>query len=372
MFEKTKTLCDSFLDMGIIGFDLIAYKDGKCILRHMGGYADREKQIPVCGNEKYHIFSCSKPITVTTAMQLWEKGLFQLEDDLADYMPEFRNMTVMTEDGVVPAKNPIKIHHLFEMTAGFSYGLHTPHMDKFAEETGGVCRTRDMTRYLAKEPLLSEPGDQYRYSLCHDVLAAFVEVVSGQLFDDYVHEHIFAPLGMNDSTFLLPMERMNEVSTLYKFMTAEGKAVVRESNPYRLGTEYASGGAGCVSTVEDYIKFAEALRTGEQLLKRSTIKLMTTDRLTDYQKRTYNYADFCGYGLGMRAPIPGMPRCDYGWGGAAGAYLAIDEPNGISLYYSQHTTTPPNQGLRSMIYTTLLEELDIDIVHAVTDSNLTY
>lgn len=371
MFEKTKALCQRFLEMGVPGFDLIVYKDGQCILRYMGGYSDIEKKTPMNGKEKYHIFSCSKPITVTAAMQLWEKGLFDLDDELAKYMPEFAEMTVKTEDGIVPAQQPIRIRNLFTMTAGFSYALRSPQLVRMREETGGVCKTRDVARYLAREPLIFQPGDRYHYSLCHDVLAALVEVLSGQLFADYVQEHIFEPLGMTNSHFLLPMDRQDEVSMLHSFNAETGKAEINGKNNYRMGTEHASGGAGCVSSVEDYIKFAEALRTGEKLLKRSTIALMTTDQLTDHQKRTLTYSTH-GYGLGMRAPMDGHPRRDYGWGGAAGAYLAIDEPNGISLYYGQHMISSPNQGLKAQVYTSVLEGLGISATHTVTDNKLTY
>ena len=371
MFEKTKALCQSFLEMGVPGFDLAVYKDGQCILRHMGGYSDIEKQTPICGNEKYHIFSCSKPITVTAAMQLWEKGLFQLDDELSKYMPEFAHMTVKTEDGIVPATEPIRIRNLFTMTAGFSYALRSPQLVRMREETNGICRTRDVARYLAKEPLVFQPGDQYNYSLCHDVLAAFVEVISGQLFADYVQEHIFKPLGMENSHFLLPMERLSEVSTLHTFNAETGKAEVRGMHGFRMGTEHASGGAGCVSSVEDYIKFAEALRTGEKLLKRSTIALMTQNHLTPHQKSTYSRTTH-GYGLGMRSLLEGQTRTDYGWGGAAGALLAIDEVNGISLYYSQHLLNSPNQGMREKVYTSVLEDLGITATHTTTDSKLTY
>ena len=96
MFEQTKALCQRFLQMGVPGFDMIVYKDGQCVLRHMGGYADRENKIPMQGNEKYHIYSCSKLITCVAAMQLWEKGMFSLEDDLADYLPAFRERMVKT------------------------------------------------------------------------------------------------------------------------------------------------------------------------------------------------------------------------------------------------------------------------------------
>ncbi|MBR2366006.1 MAG: beta-lactamase family protein, partial [Oscillospiraceae bacterium] len=141
MFEQTKALCQHFLDVGIPSFDLIVYKDGECILRHMGGYADPDKKIPMRGNEKHHIYSCSKVITCVAAMQLWEKGLFSLDDDLADYLPAFREMTVKTENGIEKAKNPIKIHHLFEMTSGMTYNIETPELLEYYEACDHRCPT---------------------------------------------------------------------------------------------------------------------------------------------------------------------------------------------------------------------------------------
>lgn len=355
MFEQVKSLCDSFLDMGVPGFDLMVYKDGQQVLRYMGGFSDLENKCPVQGNEHYNIYSCSKPITCTAILQLWEKGMFSLDDRLSDYMPEFAEMTVQTDHGVRKADNPIRIHHLFEMTAGFSYDLHSPHLEALRVDTQGRCPTREAMKYLAKEPLLFEPGDQYRYSLCHDVLAALVEVLSGQRFEDYVKKNIFDPLGMKASTFLLPVEQLDTVAAHYRFNAETGKPELRSKMPaYRLGSQYAAGGAGCVSTVEDYIKFAEALRIGDIVLGKDTIRLMATDRLTDHQKRTYTLSTY-GYGLGVRTPKVGSARTDFGWGGAAGAYLAVDIPNGISLFYAQHLLTSPNQGIRSRVYTQVLQ-----------------
>lgn len=128
------------------------------------------------GNEKYNIYSCSKVITCTAVLQLYEKGLFSLNDKLSDYMPEFYEMTVKTENGVKKAEKPILIKHLFEMTAGFSYNV-TPQIYKCKEETNGRCQTRELMKYLAKEPLLFEPVDRWEYSICHDALAVLVEVV---------------------------------------------------------------------------------------------------------------------------------------------------------------------------------------------------
>lgn len=382
MLEKTKQFCDSFLDRGLPGFDIAVYQHGKCVLRYFNGYSDLEKQIKMNGKERYNIYSCSKVITCVAAMQLWERGLFSLEDKLSDYMPEFEKMTVKTEDGGTrSAKNPILIKHLFEMTAGFSYERHSPNMKKGFEETEGRCPTREMMRYLAKEPLLFEPGDRWEYSLCHDVLAALVEVLSGQRFEDYVREHIFDPLGMNDTTFMLPNGEKDGLAAQYVFRDGKAVNIGKSIWDYKLGSEYASGGAGGISTVDDYMKFLEALRTGDRILKKETVALMATDRLTEHQKRTFWTKDTHGYGLGVRCPQKDAEKIlDFGWGGAAGAYLAIDVENAISLYFGTHMLTAPIQGLRSMLYrfvrAELIDESELDEVYQSLESlhnyHLTY
>ena len=356
MFEQTKKFCDSLLQKGVPYFDVAVFVDGKCVLRYNGGFTDLEKTRPVTGKERYNIYSCSKPITVTAAMQLWEKGLFNLEDPLANYMPEFSEMTVKTETGIRKAEKPILVRHLFEMTAGFSYALRSPELLKAREELDG-CPTREVMRYLAKEPLLFEPGEQWNYSLCHDVLAALVEVISGQRFEDYVHDHIFAPLGMAQSTFVLPEAERDGLATQYRFNSEKGIAEpCGQDCVYMFGSRYASGGAGCVTTVDDYMKFVEGLRTGK-LVKPETLRLMTTDRLTEQQRRTYTLAKSCGYGLGMRCKKEGGTRTDFGWGGAAGAYLAVDEERNMTIYLAMHMLNSPTQGIKGSIYRFVCAEL---------------
>ena len=358
MFNYTKALCKSFLNMGVPGFDLSVFRDGKEIFRRRGGYSDLENKIPVKGDELYDIYSCSKPITVTAAMQLWEKGLFDIEDELSKYLPEYKEMTVRTDDGVVKAENPILIRHLFTMTAGFSYDLNSPELQRLKKDTDGKCPTREFSRYLAKEPLYFEPGTKYRYSLCHDVLAVLVEVLSGQKFEDYVKEHIFHPLGMEKADFLLPVDKYCNVAPRYNYLN--GKVVLGDKIPvYRLGSEHASGGAGCVCTVDDYMKFIEGLRT-YTLLKKETIELITRPWLAEKGPCAFE-SEFYTYGLGMRMRKPGTPHSDFGWGGAAGATLHIDIPNGLTVFYAQHLTNPPNQSLRPYIYTAVLKDLGFDV-----------
>ena len=373
MFENTKALCESFLSMGVPFFDILVYKDGKELFRHNGGYIDLENKIPVKGNELFNIYSCSKPITVTAAMQLWEKGLFDLEDKVSKYLPEFENMTVRQADGsVVPAKNPMLIRQLFTMSAGLSYDLRSPWLEQLKTDTDGRCPTREFARYLAKEPLYSEPGTEYRYSLGHDVLAALVEVLSGEKFEDYTRRHIFEPMGMTRTDFLKDPATYDEIATHYVFR--DGKAQLRPKWPaYRLGTEHASGGAGCVSTTEEYIRFMEGLRTCK-LLKKATIDLIRRDWLNDSEKQTYPLGSY-NYGLGMRSRKPGDDHNDFGWGGAAGATLHIDMEHGLSVFYVQHLTLSPNQAIRTRVYTAVLQDLgyDVEVEIPTPDANsLTY
>lgn len=357
MFEKTKEFCDSLLEYGLPGFDLVVYQDGKCILRYMNGYSDIENKVKMNGNERYNLYSASKVITCVAALQLLEKGLFTLEDKLSDYMPEFTQMMVKTEDGIRKAEKPIRIKHLFEMTAGFSYDVHSPQIKLGISETGGKCPTREMMKYLAKEPLLFEPGDRWEYSLAHDVLAALVEVVSGEKFEVYVKKNIFDVAGMSRSTFMLPEEELDTLTEQYRY--EDGKLVNMGKNilsPYKFGSEYASGGAGGISTVDDYMKFLEALRTCK-LLKPETLKLMMTDRLTEEQKRTYKRRANHGYGLGVRCPNGDEKYVDFGWGGAACAYLAVDVENKISVFLGTHVVFSPAQELRFYLYRFVRDEL---------------
>lgn len=358
MFEETKRFCDTFLEKGMPGFDLMVMKDGKEVLRYKNGFSDAERGIPVRGNEKYNIYSCSKVMTCVAAMQLWEKGLFSLDDRLSDYMPEFEKMNVATENGVRPAKRPILIHNLFEMTAGFTYDRSTDNIRRAKDETGGRCPTREFMKYYARDPLAYEPGDEWLYSLGHDVLAALVEVISGQKFEEYVKESIFDPLGMNDSTFLLPESERKNVAPLYRYNKETGRSepLGTPVPEYVFGSEYASGGAGVVSTVEDCMKFAEGVRL-RKIIKDGTVELMKTDRLTEKERPYYwNKTDY-GYGLGVRcAKKDGFFR-DYGWGGAAGAYLAIDDERGLSLYFASHMLSSPLRRFRPYIYRFVCAEL---------------
>ena len=303
MFEHLKDFCDSFLQYDIPGFDLAVYRKGDCVFRYFAGYSDIENKVEMTGQERYNIYSCTKMFTCTAAMQLWEKGLFKLEDKLSDYMPEFRNMTVRTEQGIVLAEKPIRIYDLFQMTAGFTYDRYTENMKQAGVDTNGRYPTRETMRYLAKDPLSFQPGDTWQYSLCHDVLAALVEVLSGEKFEDYAKKYIFDVVGMPRTTMMLPENELDTLACQYAYRenTQKSENIGKRIWNYKFGPEYASGGAGGISTVDDYVSFLEALRTGK-LLKPETVDIMRKNRLDDKQIEGFaaSYGRYHGYGLGVR------------------------------------------------------------------------
>lgn len=374
MFENVKAMCQSFLKMGVPYFDVVIYKDGEEILRYMDGYVDMEKKTRPTGKELLYVYSSSKPVTVTAALQLWEKGLFDLNDELSKYLPEYKEITVQTPDGPVPAKNPILIWHLFTMTAGFSYSLEGGWLDVLRARTDGKCPTREVARALAKEPLQFDPGTDYQYSLAHDVLAALVEVISGKNFNDYVTENIFEPMGMTRSTFLLPENRTDEIATIYRYNKQAHSITKVESNDYRFGEDHASGGAGLVTCVDDYIKFTEGLRTFK-LLKKETVEMIDKNWLTPEQHEKFGHKVNYFYGLGMRTAKPGTARADFGWGGAAGTMMHVDIPHGISVFYSQHLLGSPNHAMRTRVYDALLKDLGYELeveIPAAIENEITY
>ena len=190
------------------------------------------------------------------------------------------------------------------------------------------------------------------------MLAALVEALSGQPFEAYVRNHITEPLGMGSTTFMLPEEEIGTIAQQYVYngQTETRRRLDGHIWNYKLGPAFASGGAGGISTVDDYIKFLEALRTGDSILRRETVDLLSTDQLTDAQRATSWGTDGYSYGLGCRcrsALRPDDGPTDFGWGGAAGAYAAVDRAHGFTVFYAQHmlsSRAQPRRGLMPELY----------------------
>lgn len=339
-FSALSSLLDQILEAGIPGYDCAVFYRHEPVYRRCGGYADREARIPMRQDLLYYIYSATKVLTVTSILQLAERGALRLTDALADYLPEYRSMAVAGSGGLTPAQKPITIRDLLCMTGGLGYELESPSISACRAATGGACPTREVIRSLAAEPLLFQPGTRWNYSLGHDVLGAVVEVVSGQALGEYMRQNIFAPCGMKDTTFRRTADQDARFCPQYDFQADTGLIVPMDSvNPYVLGSAYESGGAGLISSVDDYCRFQEALVSGA-LLRMETVKAMQTPQLTQQELEGYDWPGLHGYytyGYGVRTPLPasGLPP-EFGWGGAAGALTMMDTEHCVTLYYAQH------------------------------------
>lgn len=382
-FEYMKNFMDSLTEWIIPGNSVVIYKDGKKVFEYSSGYSDLEKKIKKTGEEQLYIYSCSKVATVTAALQLYEQGKFLLSDPLYEYLPEFKKMYVKDGDRIKAAENPITIRDLFTMTAGLSYATNTPAFEKARKLTDGKMDTRTVIKCLAEEPLLFEPGARWNYSLCHDVLAVLAEVVSGMRFSEYMKKHIFEPLDMNNSYYHAPNDVIISPQYIYEIQDTKNivelqqkehtTGVVKRAygNELVFGENYDSGGAGIITTVDDYAKFAAALAnsgTGlnnNRILSSATVKLMKTNQLNEAQRKTMNWRRLrgYGYGLGVRTLIDKAESGsnssigEIGWGGAAGATIIADTEAKVALCYAHHMLNPQEEyyqpRLRNVLYSCL-------------------
>lgn len=346
-FEALSTYLEEMPLRGIPACEIAVTKDGKTVFRKCVGFSDAAQTKPVSEKDIYWIFSASKVITCIAAMRLVEEGRIALSDPVSRYIPEYADLKIQKKDGtLVPARNTLAVEHLFTMTSGMTYAIKTPNI------LGATDRsTLGLVRAMAKDALKFEPGTHYLYSLSHDVLAAVVEVASGMRFGDYLSEIIFKPLGIRDMGFRPSDEQRARFSAMYHYQSGEGRSVEKPlSNAYILSDEYESGGAGLFATVDEYIKIITVIacggttENGYTLLRPETIAMMRENRLCSdawndlAERRLFGY----GWGLCGRVHVDPVrsrslsPVGEFGWDGAAGAFVLIDPDNRVAIYYGQH------------------------------------
>ncbi len=372
---------DSLTGWIIPGNSAVVYKDGEKVFEYSSGFSDKENGTEMTGSELIYIYSCSKPVTVTAALQLYEQGKFLMSDPLYEYIPEYRDMYIGI--GRKKAEKPITLQNLFTMTAGLSYNTETPAFKKASELTGGRMDTLSVAKCIAEDPLQFEPGGGWSYSLCHDVLAAAVEVISGMRFSEYVKKNIFEALDMGNSCYHLPKDGKKRMARQYIYdsggakdvvtmqQSAGGAGVLRDAgsgNSLVFGEDYDSGGAGIITTVQDYAKFAAAMANGglglnrNRILGAGTVELLKTNQLDERQQKDFNWKRLrgYGYGLGVRTMIDRAASGsngsvgEFGWGGAAGANIIMDTEQNLAVFYAHHMLNPQEEfyqpRLRNVVY----------------------
>ncbi len=368
---------DSFLDrLPACGYpmaELAVAKEGKVIYRRT--VLDPAHLDETAGKDLYWIFSATKVITCIAAMRLVERGMIRLDDPVSKYIPAFADMKVKNPDGEpLPAQNVMTVEHLFTMTGGLSYDIHTPAI-KAAREKDGT--TLEIVSAMADVNLLFEPGTHYTYSLCHDVLAAVIEVATGMTFGEYLKTNMFAPLGIHDMGFHPTEAQKERFFPMYNYKNGLNVSVRRSLyNVYVLSSQYESGGAGLFATVDDYIKIISVMANGGVtedgyvLLRPETIAMMQENHLCEDARNDLVGSRLYGYGWGLCGRVhmnptvsfSKSPAGEFGWDGAANAYAMIDPENKLALYfgtqlmgcnYGYHVIHPM---LRDLVYDCLHEE----------------
>ena len=343
-------------EKGVPGCDVLIRRGHETLLRHFSGVSDYQGLVPIRGDEVYYMYSCTKPITCAAAMQLVEQGKLLLDAPVADYLPAYRDTFLLKDGKPVPTEKVMTVRHLFTMSAGLSYDRDTEPLRQLIRENPGTGTVEAVSAF-PKAPLQFEPGERFLYSLCHDVLAAVVEVVSGQRFSEYLKTHIFDPLGMARIGFDLPKSEEPHLVAQYVCPKPGVPCTPMAGNgDFRITGAYESGGAGLYACVEDYSRFADALAnggvgiTGARILKPETIDLMRSEQLSSF---AMNNAFSCaagpgyGYGLGVRTLIDksqGQRSSlgEFGWDGAAGSYVMIDPAEKLSIFFAMHVRGWPH------------------------------
>lgn len=334
------------------GASALVWKDGREVYFGATGLADREAGRPMRRDTLVQIYSMTKPVTGTALMQLWEQGKFGLDDPLSRYLPEFATMLV--EDGAGgwrPAARAVTIRDVMRHTAGFAYGDGPSAAEKRFAKADPLGLDHDLTEFghrIAHVPLIFDPGTQWRYSAAVDVQALLVERLSGEKFEDYVRRHILDPLGMKETGWTQPMERLDRFAATY--LLGDDKKLAREPDDVTRARNFPKpamtmGGAGLVAPIDDYMRFARMLLgqgtlDGVRILKPSTVRLMSTNQLDPRitEKSWLPSKGNVGFGFDFAVRI-GQPLTaeenrgavgEFFWDGAASTLFWVDPVNRIT------------------------------------------
>ncbi len=357
-----------FVDSGeIAGCSARIMRNDEVLFEGSFGYADIESKLKMSADTIFPIASMSKVITVAGIMQLYEQGLFKLWDPVSQYLPGFKNPKIAKEkpDGsyeIVDAKGEVTMRQLFTMTSGVPYG--------WADTAAGRIRIEKEKEWMSNPlsfpgtvgyvnlvgqlPLAFEPGERWMYGFSIDVLGAVIEVLTGKSLGEYLKENVFDPLGMTDTGFFVPADKLNRIATLYNIN--EGMKPSDRGAPTSK-PEFESGGGGMFSTVRDYSRFAQMLLhggtlDGVRILGRKTIDLISTDHLTPEQRRSDNWDTQRGYGYGLGVRVMTNPELagingsvgEWGWDGAFGNWFCVDPKENLTCVYL--TTNRPGEHYR--------------------------
>jgi CubicO group peptidase (beta-lactamase class C family) len=327
-------------------------RNGKIVHFEAHGFIDAAKTKPIATDSVFRAFSMTKPFTSVAAMALVEQGKMSLRDSISNWMPEFKEIKVLVERQdergrtsreAVPARRAITVHDLLRHTSGFTYAGSSPfpELKEAYEKVDVESRNTDVSpedfiKRLAAIPLAYEPGTRWEYGLSTDVLGVLVERVSGKRLDHYLDELIFKPLKMKDTSFQASREQMPRLADALDSDPQKADAwkwARVEEDP---GKRYRLGGAGTVTTAEDFFRFAQMMLNkgqldGVRILSRETVEFMMSDHILGLQGSPFpttgpGYGFGLGFGVRRQEGVSWVPGStgDAMWAGAGGTSFTID------------------------------------------------
>lgn len=364
--QRLQNLLDEMVETSYVaGVNLLVLQNGQEQCYFEAGYKDLLQQSPLKRDTIFFLYSMSKPITAAAIMRLMEEGKIDLLDSVSKYIPTFKNQMVAEDNTFIPTYRELTIKDLLSMTSGLVYGgtqtLSEKKMDKLFEKIKSelllptAYTTFEVASSIGEIPLQFQPGSHWQYGTSADILGAIVEKASDTSFGSFLEANFFKPLGMTDTGFYVPEHKRHRLSKVYKKTNNE----LTEFHENHLGislsmTQYPafeSGGAGLVSTIDDYSKFATMLLNqgtydSTQILAPQTVHYMTHCHLEPHTQKDVNWDSLAGYSYGnlMRIMIDeGLAvfngtTGEYGWDGWLGTYFMNDPVHNLTVLLMQQLT----------------------------------
>jgi len=351
----------------LAGMVTLVWRRGEVVQVNAIGQRDIAAGLPMERDTLFRIASMTKPVTSLAALMLVEEGKLKLSDPITKWLPEFKDMQVLTDatgplDSTVPAARDITVEDLLTHRSGLAYGFTSmgpiahAHEEKLGSALANPYSPDEWMTRLGALPLSYQPGERFHYSHATDVLGFLVARVEGKPIGQVLKERIFDPLGMNDTGFWTPPEKRDRLAKLYQATPEGGLKDVSWADP-ATPAAFEGGGGGLVSTADDYLKFARLMLgrgevDGVRLVKPETIDAMTSNLLTDEQRgHTFLGMPFWlsqGFGLGTSMIMDAEKhqwmgaggQGAFGWPGAFGTWWQADPANDMILIYLIQDSMP--------------------------------
>lgn len=373
------------------GAVILVARKGAIVHSDIVGFQDKGAGKPLKRDAIFRAYSMTKPLVSVMVMMLVEEGRLQLNDPVSKFFPAMAKMEVVTNPAEAnsaraPAARPITVHDLLRHTSGLTYAEFTrfPAM-KAAYQESGLFSPEVPSKWItltpqqqidafSKTPLLSQPGSTWEYSLSTDLLGRVLEAVSNKPLGELLDERLIQPLGMKDTSFVVPASKVARLAEPLKIdPTTGGPTMVMLDGTRATGND--SGGAGISTTADDYLRFCQMLLNGGTLdgkryLSRTTVALMTSDHLGPKVATPVQPGEVLmgvqGYTFGLGFMVrqgPGIAGVhgsegDFAWGGLGGTFFWVDPKEQLIGILMAQTPGAVRQQYRRMIKTLVYQALD--------------